>query len=575
MRRANLFAYFLVLGLAACGGGGGGDSGSGSTGTPAGTPSAGGGGSTGSAGGGAAGGGGGGNGTTGTGTGGSTNTRTPVPDQVALSFTAATTQATVRATTAGRLMSDAGMSARLAQMISSEELALIARTPGLAAGSVTQTIPCTSGSISITGNTPNANGTGSVSVDFVDCVKGTDKLNGPATLTIEQYDSINKIITDSTLTFVRASFTSASAPLNSEISGSQRTVVNGTRASWCTSDGCATEIMTQNLTVLVREGNTSRLMRSRATVTNQYESVTAPTFFTQTISGNVDDDQLGSVSVSTATAPFTGPWGDLYYSTRFQPYPDWGIIRINGATNSAARSSSMGIALAKVEVDTDGDGVFENNARLRWIDMATAAGSDLRDSDADGMHDSWEVAHGLNASVNDANADNDGDGWSNYAEYLVGADPSTNGSVPADVRHLWVTGLRDIGVDATTPNTIDVFFGSSGSGTTLNTVTRELSATTFTGFTEPNGQTNRTVTDAQGRTCTLAPTASDTVWTLSCTIGTSTTSITVDNVGGTNPGSLIRYGDRGIAFRTTGSAPSSSSAAGGYVYLIESRTLIP
>ena len=564
MRRANLFAYFLVLGLAACGGSGGGGSSS--------TPSAGGGGSAGggTAGGGTAGSGG--TGTTGTGTGGSTNTRNPVPDQVALSFTAATTPATVSATTAGRLLSNTGTSARLAQMISSEELALIARTPGLAAGSVTQTIACDSGSISITGNTPSSAGTGSVSVDYVDCRKGTDTLNGPATLTIEQYDSINKIITDSTLTFVRASFTSSSAPLNSEISGSQRTVVNSTRASWCNSAGCATEVMTQNLTVLVREGSATRLMRSRATVTNQYESVTAPTFFTQTLAGNVDDDQLGSVSVSTATAPFTGPWGDLYYSTRFQPFPDWGIIRINGATNSTARTSSMGIALAKIEVDTDGDGLFENNARLRWIDMATAAGSDLRDSDGDGMNDSWETAHGLNRLVNDAAADNDGDGSSNYTEYLVGADPSTNGSVPSDVRHLWVTGLRDIGVDATTANTIDVFFGSSGSGTTLDTVTRELSATTFTGLTEPNGQNNRTVTDAQGRTFTLTPTASPTVWTLSSSTGTT---ITIDNVGGTNPGSLIRYGDRGIAFRTTGSAPSSSSAAGGYVYLIESRTLIP
>ncbi|HWI39536.1 MAG TPA: hypothetical protein VNU64_24030 [Burkholderiales bacterium] len=472
--------------------------------------------------------------------------------------------------TAARLLSNTGTSARLAQMISSEELALIARTAGLAAGSVTQTIACETGSISITGNAPSSNGTGSVAVDYVDCRKGTDTLNGPATLTIEQFDSANKIITDSTLQFTRAHFTGPG--LDSDISGSQRTVVNSTRASWCNSTGCATEVMTQNLTLLVREGNTTRLMRSRATVTNQYESVTAPTFFTQTLAGNVDDDQLGSVSVSTATAPFTGPWGDLYYSTRFQPFPDWGIIRINGATNGTARTSSMGIAIAKVEVDADGDGLFENNARLRWIDMPTVAGSNLNDSDGDGMNDSWEVAHGLNASVNDAASDNDGDGFSNLTEYLVGADPSTNGSVPADVRHLWVTGLRDIGVDATTPNTIDVFFGSTGSGTTLDTVTRELSATTFTGLTEPNGQNNRTVTDAQGRTFTLTPTASPTVWTLSSSTGTT---ITIDNVGGTNPGSLIRYGDRGIAFRTTGSAPSSSSAAGGYVYLIESRTLIP
>lgn len=548
MRRANLFAYFLVLGLAACGGGGGGGSSS--------TPSTGGGGS-------AAGGGG---GTTGAGTGGSTNTRTPIPEQVALSFTAATTPATVSATTASRLMSDALTGSRLAQMISSEEIALIGQNAAVSGAGATQTIACDTGSINISDN-----GDGTLKVDYVDCRKGSDTLNGPATLAITNYDAANKIIRDATLTFVRAHFTGLG--IDADISGTQRTVVTSTAASWCHSTGCATETMTQNIVVLTREaGNTTRMMRSRLTVTNQYESVLAPTFFTQRLAGDVDDDQLGSVSVSTATAQYTGPWGDLYYSTRFQSFPDWGIVQIDGAANSRAQASSMGIALAKILVDADGDRIFENNARMSTFALASSIGANLNDSDGDGMHDTYETANGLFVNQNDANADPDIDGWSNYREYLVAAAAGTNGSVPSDVRHLWVTGLRDIGVDTPTATTINVFFGSSGSGTTLDTVTRELSATPFTGLTEPNNQSNLTVTDAQGRTFTLTPTASPTVWTLTSSTGTS---ITIDNVGGTNPGSLIRYGDRGIAFRTTGSAPSGSSAAGGYIYLIESRTLIP
>jgi hypothetical protein len=557
MRRANLLAYFLVLGLAACGGSGGGGSSS--------TPSAGGGGGTGSAGGGTAGGGGGGD-TTGTGTGGSTSTRTPIPEQVALSFTGATTLATVSPTTTSRLMADTLTGSRLAQMISSEEIALIGQTGAISGPGATQTIACGTGSINISDN-----GDGTLKVDYVDCKKGGDTLNGPAILAITNYDSANKIIRDATLTFVRAHFTGFG--IDADISGTQRTVVTPTAASWCHSTGCATETMTQNLVVLTREaGNITRMMRSRLVVTNEYESVLAPTFFTQRLGGDVADDQLGLVNVSTATAQYTGPWGDLYYSTRFQSFPDWGIVQVDGAANSQATSSSMGIGLTKILVDADGDGIFENNARMSTFALASPIGANLNDSDGDGMHDSYETANALFVSQDDRNGDFDVDGWTNYQEYLVAAAAGTNGSVPSDVRHLWVTGLRDIGVDAAAPNNIDVFFGSSGSGTVLDTETRELSATGFTGLTEPNNQGNLTVTDAQGRTFTLTPTASDTVWTLTSSTGTS---ITIDNVGGINAGSLIRYGDRGIAFRTTGSAPSGSNAAGGYVYLIESRTLIP
>ena len=45
------------------------------------------------------------------------------------------------------------------------------------------------------------------------------------------------------------------------------------------------------------------------------------------------------------------------------------------------------------------------------------------DGDNDGMPDAYETANGLNAAVNDAAADKDGDGASNLAEYLAGTDP--------------------------------------------------------------------------------------------------------------------------------------------------------
>jgi hypothetical protein len=45
------------------------------------------------------------------------------------------------------------------------------------------------------------------------------------------------------------------------------------------------------------------------------------------------------------------------------------------------------------------------------------------DADNDGMPDAWEILHGLNASLNDAASDADGDGVSNAKEYPARTDP--------------------------------------------------------------------------------------------------------------------------------------------------------
>jgi hypothetical protein len=537
MRRTKIFACLLAVGLASCGGGGGGGSS-----TPA-------------------------------------DPTSSFPAQTALTYSGSTASAAVTSSNAGVLASNvlgasasgtangiatgvqaqvtssaeaqptgvAGLGRRLAKAIRSGDLGR-ANTGALTGARIDQTTPCDSGSIRIFGDVSDSNGTGTVTVHYLACRTGSDTVNGPAQLQIAS--NSGGVMTDGTLSFTRINFTGPG--VNSDMTGTIRSQVSSSSSS-------ATETLTQNTTML--DNATGRMTQAQnVRITNVYDDVDSPSFFTQNITGTVCDSAAGCVAITTNTIPTTAPWGPFYFSTIGQSFPDWGQMTLTGATSSRVRVTSLGTTVAKLEVDADGDGTFENTARMRWVDFDTAIGADLGDNDADGMHNSWETQKGLNPNNNDAGNDSDGDGWTNLTEYQRGSEPNTPGSVPGTVRSVWVTGVSDLNVDA--GGQVQVFTSGS-SGVLLDPVTAEVGAA-FSGGT-PSGN-GTTATDAQGRTFTLTGTADPKVWTLASSTGTS---ITITNIAGTSPSGLIRYGTRGLAFRTTG------ASGPGYIYLIESMQLIP
>ena len=506
MQRITLLACSLAVGLTACGGGGGG----GSSGDGA--------------------------------SGGVGNSRSPIPPQTPLTYSGSVAAAAISNTNAAALTADL-ISATGAALGSS----ILRERTGTG---VSQSTPCDSGSINITGSVNNS-GAGTATVDFVDCRTGPNTLNGPAALTIRGFDSTTGIVTDGTLNFTRVRFFGPG--VNFDFTGPVDVQVN-----------VSSNRLTLTQRIITQDNGSGSQTQTNLTFVNSYSTVSHPTFFNQSISGTVCDGATGCVNVGTATAPFTSPWGPLYFATSTQAFPDWGIINLDSGT-TRARVTSLGVDLAKLQVDS-GSGTFGTPARLRWSELNSAVGANLADSDGDGMHDSYETFAGLNPAANDAAGDADGDGASNLTEYLAGTNAGTNGSVPGPVRHLWVTDVDGL---AESGGQIAVFVNSSSSGVMLDPVTAELTSDTAAAFpagVTPSPTGTSTAPDAQGRVFTITQGASSTSWVITSSTGAT---LTLDNVGGTNPTSLIRYGAHGLAFRTIG------TASPGYIYLVESTALIP
>jgi hypothetical protein len=299
-----------------------------------------------------------------------------------------------------------------------------AQRPVSANIAIDDTWPCDAGqgTVHLLG-TLSDNGTGTLQVNFTNCLVIRDKdgdaatndtinLNGAATMRVDAATVTLAVADPTDFTLSSASLTLRAVGLSIDASGTLRVQYSlGT-----------TETITANLVSL--DNITSKTTRTEnLTIVNVYDNLEMPSFYSSTLNGRVIDQDHGYVDITTPTP--------LAFGTLAQLFPDSGQILLTGAESRTVRATALSATLARLQLDLDGNGVVDNAATLKWIELTGPVGADLADSDADGMHDGWEVANGLNKFDSaDAALDKDGDGAGNLAEYQAGTDPSDPAAIP-------------------------------------------------------------------------------------------------------------------------------------------------
>ncbi|KKN55784.1 hypothetical protein LCGC14_0578910 [marine sediment metagenome] len=93
---------------------------------------------------------------------------------------------------------------------------------------------------------------------------------------------------------------------------------------------------------------------------------------------------------------------------------------ITGDTYNYGEEGDIDIFLLKHELDTDNDGLSDNNENFTYF-----TDSNNSDTDGDGLSDGWEVNYGLNPIWSgDASFDGDSDGLTNNEEYQYETNPT-------------------------------------------------------------------------------------------------------------------------------------------------------
>ncbi len=146
--------------------------------------------------------------------------------------------------------------------------------------------------------------------------------------------------------------------------------------------------------------------------------------------GNWSVKQMGANIILDRTIPLAGasPTGGAYNAPQSITLSADETCRIYYTKDGSTPTTSSAHYVAPIIIDKTtilkffASDLAKN--RSQTITETYIIPNDMPDTDADGMPDWWEIDYGLNPHINDADHDNDSDGYTNLEEYLAGWNPT-------------------------------------------------------------------------------------------------------------------------------------------------------
>jgi len=280
---------------------------------------------------------------------------------------------------------------------------------------VNETMSCDSGYYTMVGTLDDATGTGTLAVNYVNCVLDGMTYNGSGTMTVDYID-IYTLSFNMTLDFVLLSMSSP------DFSGSMSGSISIDESF---SGSSVYETITLN--AVAQDDVLGKMYKYQNYMMQFY---IADVFYSLSeanlyINGEIFDSIHGGIMAET-TSP-------LVFSSLQLTEPDsGGPLRMIGKNTASIQLTVLSGRHVLLEFDLDGNGIIEatRTRYVLWREIDDYTSLDLADNDGDMMHNSWEEMYGLDPDVDDAGDDADTDGYTNLEEYQGGSDPQNISSTP-------------------------------------------------------------------------------------------------------------------------------------------------